>query len=112
METVTRASWKLWRNCGIVVLLTGLIFAPALRFDYVNFDDPDYVSKNPEVQKGITVQGLIQAATERDLKLYTPLTRLSHMLDCQLFGKAPAGHHFTNVLLHTGGGGTAAADSL
>lgn len=100
MEKLAAPSWKTWRAGAIVVFLTGLIFWPALGFDYVNFDDTDYVSKNLEVQKGLTWPGVIQAFHERDLKLYTPLTRLSHMLDCQLFGLAPAGHHFTNVVLH------------
>jgi tetratricopeptide (TPR) repeat protein len=69
-------------------------------YDFVNFDDPDYVRKNPNVQSGITLDSIKWAFTTGHAANWHPLTWLSHMLDCQLFGTNPGGHHLTNLLLH------------
>lgn len=77
-----------------------LVFGQTLGHDFVNFDDPDVVSENSYVTTGLTTAGLRHAFTSEALGHWDPLTTLSHMLDCQLFGVAPWGHHFTNLLLH------------
>jgi tetratricopeptide (TPR) repeat protein len=69
-------------------------------FGFVNYDDPDYVTNNPHVQQGLTADGAAWAFTSGEAANWFPLTRLSHMLDVQLFGMAAGWHHFTNVLLH------------
>ncbi|MHC4302257.1 MAG: glycosyltransferase family 39 protein, partial [Planctomycetota bacterium] len=69
-------------------------------YGFVNFDDPDYVRKNPKVQSGITLDGIKWAFTTGHAANWHPLTWLSHMLDCQLFGASPGWHHLTNLLLH------------
>jgi Tfp pilus assembly protein PilF len=69
-------------------------------YDFVNFDDPHYVSKNPKVQSGITLDSIKWAFTTGHAANWHPLTWLSHMLDCQLFGTNPGWHHLTNLLLH------------
>ncbi len=69
-------------------------------FDFVNYDDPDYVTNNPHVRGGITPDGLAWALTSGDDANWFPLTRISHMLDCQLFGLDSGRHHLTSVLLH------------
>jgi tetratricopeptide (TPR) repeat protein len=68
---------------------------------FINFDDPLYVTQNPLVQRGLTVEGIIWAFTSLHAYNWHPLTWVSHMLDVQLFGLAPAGHHLTSMLLHT-----------
>jgi len=68
--------------------------------DFVNWDDDQYITKNPDVYNGITRKSIIWAFTTTDVSYWHPLTWLSHMLDCQLFGTAPAGHHITSLLLH------------
>jgi len=79
---------------------TLLVYAPVYRFGFVNFDDPDYVTGNPHVRNGLTMDGVVWAVTSTDAANWFPATRLSHLLDVQLFGLRPGGHHFTNALLH------------
>jgi len=81
-------------------LATFAVYAQVRRFDFINFDDPEYVTGNPHVRVGITPDGLIWAITSGDAANWLPLTRLSHMLHCQLFGLQSGPHHLTNVLLH------------
>ena len=66
-----------------------------LQNDFVNYDDNDYVTANPVVQKGLTLEGVRWAfGNLHGAKTYWhPLTWLSHMADCQFFGLNPAGHH-------------------
>ncbi|RLA96836.1 MAG: hypothetical protein DRG37_09085, partial [Deltaproteobacteria bacterium] len=71
--------------------------------EFVNFDDPLYVTKNYQVQKGITLEGIKWAfglLHHADRLYWHPLTWLSHMLDCQLFGVNSRWHHAMNVLFH------------
>jgi tetratricopeptide (TPR) repeat protein len=75
-------------------------FAPALRHDFVGYDDPDYVTQNPHVSTGLTAANLRWALTAAHASNWHPLTWVSHMLDVTLFGLDPAGHHLTSLLLH------------
>jgi Flp pilus assembly protein TadD len=80
-------------------VLTLLIFAPARHHEFLNFDDPRYVFE-PMVRQGLTVESIRWAFTTFNFANYHPITWLSHMIDAQLFGTNPAGHHFHSVLLH------------
>jgi protein O-mannosyl-transferase len=86
--------------CIFLLLAVGLVFGRTLRHDFVNYDDPSYVYENRHVADGLSVQGIVWAFTQRHTYNWHPLTWLSHMLDCQVYGLAPWGHHLTNVLLH------------
>src|SRR5213082_222240 len=86
--------------CILLAALTWLVFGQTLRHDFVNYDDPSYVYENPKVTEGLTFAGAAWAFTHIHARNWHPLTTLSHMLDCQLFGLQAGGHHFTNVLLH------------
>jgi tetratricopeptide (TPR) repeat protein len=90
-----------WIGVGIVVAVVAT-YVPVLRFGFVNFDDPEYVLENPHVIGGLTRADVAWAFTAFHAANWHPLTWLSHMVDCQLFGLAPGGHHATNVLLHAG----------
>jgi len=81
-------------------LATLLVYAPVYRFGFVNLDDPDYVTNNPHVRQGLTRDGIVWAATSTEAANWFPVTRISHLLDGEIFGLQPGGHHFTNVLLH------------
>jgi tetratricopeptide (TPR) repeat protein len=85
---------------AVLFLATLLVYAPVLQFDFVNFDDPDYVTRNVHVQSGISGEGIAWAFTSGEAANWFPVTRLSHMLDYQLYGLRSGGHHFTNVLFH------------
>ena len=92
-----------WTVFGIGIFLAAIIwavFGQTLHFEFVNFDDDTYVYENPEVSQGLTFKGIIWAFTRFHSFNWHPLTWLSHMLDCQLYGSNPGGHHLTNILLH------------
>src|ERR1041385_196302 len=86
--------------CAVLVGITWLVFAQSLRHQFVTFDDPQYVYGNPDVSAGLSPSGVIWAFTHTIAGNWHPLTTISHMLDCQLYGLNPAWHHFTNVLFH------------
>ncbi|MEO6182381.1 MAG: tetratricopeptide repeat protein [Verrucomicrobiota bacterium] len=83
-----------------MVLITLVTFAPVVRYEFINFDDPDYVTENKLVQRGITWEGTTWAFQTGRTGNWHPVTWLSHMLDCQIYGVKPAGHHFTSVIFH------------
>lgn len=77
-----------------------IVFGQTLGFDFANVDDSSYLLRNPGVAHGLTSRGLVWAFTHFHAGNWHPLTWISHMIDCQLFGLNPRGHHLTNVLLH------------
>src|SRR5213082_375635 len=81
--------------------ITWLIFGQTVAHDFVNFDDHVYIYDNPLVTGGLTTSGIVGAFTHPHARNWHPLTTISHMLDCQLYGLNAGGHHFTNILLHT-----------
>ncbi len=87
--------------CALLLLITIGVFWPALHNGFVNFDDDLYVTANPQVRQGLTWEGLRWAfRQDANTGNWHPLTWLSHMADCALFGMSPWGHHLTNILLH------------
>ncbi|HEY5999605.1 MAG TPA: tetratricopeptide repeat protein [bacterium] len=84
-----------------VALLAALPYLIAgLPDGFLQFDDNEYVVDNPRVRTGLTLAGVRWALTSFHSANWHPLTWLSHMLDVQLFGLDPRGHHATSVLLH------------
>src|SRR6266436_6473088 len=77
------------------------VFAQTLRYEFVNFDDDLYVYNAPAIQAGLTIKGIAFAFTSPHARNWHPLTTISHMLDCQLYGLNAGGHHASNVVLHT-----------
>ena len=86
--------------CLFLALAVWAVFGQTLHHSFV-YDDRDYVYENPAITKGLHWEGVVWAFTHSHGANWHPLTTLSHMLDCQLFGLNPRGHHLTNVLLHT-----------
>jgi protein O-mannosyl-transferase len=87
-------------SVAVLLLLTTAAYWPILTHDFVNCDDPTYVTENVRVQGGLTWQGVVWAFTTTEAEFWHPLTWLSHMLDTQCFGLRAWGHHLTNLLLH------------
>src|SRR5215469_10201629 len=87
--------------CSVLVGITWFVFAQTVRHQFVTYDDPQYVYSNPEVSAGLSLSRITWAFTHTIAGNWHPLTTISHMLDCQLYGLDPAGHHFTSVLFHT-----------
>ncbi len=87
--------------CLTLAALIAIVFGQTIDHDFVQYDDPIYVTENPVVQKGLTLQGIGWAFVHgADANYWTPITWLSHMLDVQLFGPRPGMHHLTSVVLH------------
>jgi 4-amino-4-deoxy-L-arabinose transferase-like glycosyltransferase len=94
---------RLHSSIVMSILLFGAVlaaFSGALNNDFVGYDDPQYVTSNGHVRQGL--QDPLWALRSTEAGNWHPLTWLSHMLDCQLFGLKPAGHHLTSILLHAG----------
>jgi Flp pilus assembly protein TadD len=80
---------------------TLLVFLPAGRFSFINYDDGDYVSENSFIKNGLNATDIHWAFTAYFSGNWHPLTWMSHMLDCELFGMNAGAHHFVNVLWHS-----------
>jgi protein O-mannosyl-transferase len=85
-----------------VLALAFLVYTPTLGHDFVTFDDPGFVTANPHVKTGLTLDGIHWALTTDHFATRAPLTWLSHMLDAQLWGTWAGGHHLTSLVLHLG----------
>ena len=83
-----------------LVLATLIAFEPIRHNDFVDYDDTQYVTDNPHVMTGITLDSLIWAFTTPHSGNWHPLTWISHMLDCELFGPNPFWHHTVSLLFH------------
>jgi len=86
--------------CLALVLAIVVAFEPVASCNFVSYDDFQYVTGNPRVQAGITLDSVVWAFTTSYKSNWHPLTWLSYMLDCQLFGLNPFWYHFVNLLFH------------
>jgi hypothetical protein len=77
-----------------------LLYLPTFSFGFVDYDDPEYITANPTVQQGLSLANVKWAFTTTTFSNWLPVTWLSHMLDCQLYGLEGGGHHATSALLH------------
>jgi protein O-mannosyl-transferase len=101
VKTTLNRHWLAVGICISVAVLTWLVFGQTLWHDFVNYDDPRYVYENTKITGGLSISGIAWAFTHIHSLNWHPLTTISHMLDCQLFGLKAGWHHFTNVVLHT-----------
>ena len=86
--------------CLFFVIAVLAVYWQVRNHDFINFDDDLYITMNPHVQAGLTWDSITWAFTSTHASNWHPLTWLSHMLDCQIYGMNPGQHHLTNVLLH------------
>ena len=86
--------------CLLLVVATLLVYNPVVRNGLINYDDPQYITNNPQVPTGLTWQTVRWSFTNYYDANWHPLTWMSHALDYQLFGPKPAGHHYVSVLFH------------
>jgi protein O-mannosyl-transferase len=84
----------------VFVALNLIIYAPSLKYGFLQFDDSLYVTENAGVARGLSWAGFSWAFNVGYAANWHPLTWLSHMLDVQLYGMAGESHHLTNVVLH------------
>jgi tetratricopeptide (TPR) repeat protein len=86
--------------CLGIALISLIVYLPVRLDSFLPFDDPTYITNNRVVQAGLTWHGLVWAFTTTAASNWHPLTWLSHMLDCQLFGTEPGAQHLVSALLH------------
>jgi protein O-mannosyl-transferase len=84
----------------LLAMLTLALYNPVSHFQFLNFDDDEYVTNNLHVQAGLNWDTVSWAFRSTEAVNWHPLTWISHAVDCQLFHLNPAGHHYVNVLLH------------
>ena len=86
--------------CLLLAVATLASYWQTLHADFINYDDPLYVTENKTVQSGLNAENIVWAFTSGKANNWHPLTWLSHMLDCQLFGQSPFWHHLTSLIFH------------
>jgi len=96
---MTTRHWKILIPL-VLALVTLAVFWQVRDHEFINLDDEQYVTQNAHVRGGLTAGGLAWAFTTTHASNWHPLTWLLHMLDSQLFGMDPAGHHLVNLLFH------------
>jgi tetratricopeptide (TPR) repeat protein len=97
----TNRRWLSISVCIFLAALTWIVFGQTLWHEFVNYDDVSYLYGNSAVRNGISFRGIVWAFTHVHSQNWHPLTTISHMLDCQLFGFRAGWHHFISLLLHT-----------
>ncbi|MDA1110836.1 MAG: hypothetical protein O3A78_13655, partial [Nitrospinae bacterium] len=87
--------------CISLAIATLAVYWQIQDHEFINFDDNEYITENTHVKAGFTREGFIWAFTKSQASNWHPITWLSHMVDCQLYGLNPKGHHLTNLFFHT-----------
>ncbi|MEI6263126.1 MAG: hypothetical protein WCR46_24970 [Deltaproteobacteria bacterium] len=85
---------------SVIILATLSVYLPVKDFDFVVYDDYDYVFDNPRVKEGLTFKNILWSLIATKVSNWHPLTWISHMTDIQIFGMNAGGHHLTNVGFH------------
>jgi tetratricopeptide (TPR) repeat protein len=100
LEVRSHNRWLYFAVCLLLALAVWAIFGQTLHYGFFSYDDNQWVYENSVTIQGLSLRGFFSAFTQVNCDEWYPLTVLSHMLDCQIYGLDPGGHHLTNVLLH------------
>jgi tetratricopeptide (TPR) repeat protein len=92
--------WTIWLIALAISAITVAVYWQISSNLFINYDDNLYVTGNPQVQAGLSWNSIVWAFSTKHTGNWIPVTWLSHMLDCQLYRLAPAGHHVTSLLIH------------
>jgi tetratricopeptide (TPR) repeat protein len=88
--------------CVVLIFITLAAFWPLHNNKFIStFDDDLYITNNNHVKTGLSLENIIWAFTTAHAYNWHPITWLSHILDCQLFGLNPGWHHLVSLLFHT-----------
>lgn len=88
---------------GLFILIVWA-FSPALRCGFQFYDEADDLLTNPHINGGLSLSNCLWALFHSDKSNWYPLTRFSQMVDFNMFGMNPWGHHLTNLLFHAASG--------
>ncbi len=86
---------------ALIAIVTIITYRQVMHNEFINYDDDVYIYENPEIHNGFTTHSVTWAFTTPHAANWHPLTWLSHMLDCELFGLNPTGHHGMSLFIHT-----------
>ena len=86
--------------CMFLIAATLVVYWQVGNHEFINYDDNEYVTENPFVKGGVAFDSVLWAFSSGDAANWHPLTWLSHMTDCQLFGLNPGMHHLTSLIFH------------
>ena len=100
MNSAASSSSRKWLISLLLASLTLALYWPVHRFAFINYDDPDFVTRNDHLQHGFTVNALLWAIREPLVGNWHPVTSLALLIEYQFFGNQPAGYHWVNLLLH------------
>jgi tetratricopeptide (TPR) repeat protein len=92
--------WLIAGICAGLVAIVWFVFGQAIRFPFINFDDPEYVYEVPEINSGLSLHNLKWAFTHWPATNWFPLKNISHMFEFQFYGSNPGLFHLTNIVLH------------
>jgi len=81
-------------------LATLLVYFPVRNHEFLRIDDPEYVVQNTHVNSGLSLENIRWAFTSSHSSNWHPVTWMSHMVDCHLFGLTPGAHLMVNVGFH------------
>ena len=87
--------------CFGLVIITFAAFEPVRHNDFISYDDNGYIVENTRVNGGLSIESIKWAFVSEYASNWHPVTWLSHIIDCELFGLNPVGHHIMNLLFHT-----------
>lgn len=87
-------------TCFLLSLIIFFLYAPVMEHDFTNYDDADYVTRNYFVKQGFNADSIRWAFFSLEVSNWHPVTWLSHMADCQLWGLDPGKHHLTSLVFH------------
>lgn len=84
----------------VLAALTMGVYLPVRTHDFIFYDDPQFITENPQIRSGLSWPTVRYAFTQPVVGNWHPVTTLSHALDCELFGVEPGAHHLVNVFIH------------
>jgi hypothetical protein len=97
---ITTSAHKKTLPIVFLIIVTFAVFWQSASHEFLIHDDSVYVTENLHAKTGLTYRNMLWAFTTMEASNWHPVTWLSHMLDCQIYGLNPKGHHLTNVLFH------------
>jgi len=97
IERNRKLEWCLYAALLVTVFA---VYLQVRHFDFVNFDDPEYIGGNYHVRAGLTWAGVRWAFQSTAAANWFPLTWISHMAAYQIFGLDSGWHHLVNLLFH------------
>ena len=103
---MTHSKWKESRIryevliCFFIVIVTSAVYWRIGKFEFIEYDDHEYIIHNPHIQEGLTLKSITWSFKATYAVNWHPVTWLSHILDVEFYGMDPGMHHRINQLFH------------